>query len=184
MLIKEPNKPDAVNPAMALRFAIVHHWRRVTDLERWLQKLKATMQTKTIPLLGVLLSILGCVCACRPTTEPAAASPHSDDPDRLSQDAFETYTAYVKSYKPGSETPVGEIPSTYWTESLRALHPIRVYLHRANVVVVQEGAGESERGKYIQVRVSSYIPRSGDDGFEFTSKSRTGVHDFKRVRPL
>lgn len=30
-----PNKPDAVNPAMALRFAIEDQCRRVTDLERW-----------------------------------------------------------------------------------------------------------------------------------------------------
>jgi hypothetical protein len=28
------NKSDAVNPAMALWFAIGCHWRRVTDLER------------------------------------------------------------------------------------------------------------------------------------------------------
>jgi hypothetical protein len=28
------NKPDAVNPAMALWFAFEHQWRRVTDLER------------------------------------------------------------------------------------------------------------------------------------------------------
>jgi hypothetical protein len=28
--MKEPNKPDAVSPAMALRFAIVRQWRRVT----------------------------------------------------------------------------------------------------------------------------------------------------------
>jgi hypothetical protein len=32
--IKRPNKPDAVNPAMALWFAIEDLWRRVTDLER------------------------------------------------------------------------------------------------------------------------------------------------------
>ena len=31
---KKP-KPDAVNPAMALGFAIEAQWRRVTDLERW-----------------------------------------------------------------------------------------------------------------------------------------------------
>jgi hypothetical protein len=30
-----PNKPDAVNPAMALWFAVEDHWRRVTDLGRW-----------------------------------------------------------------------------------------------------------------------------------------------------
>jgi hypothetical protein len=29
-----PNKPDAVNPAMALWLTIDDHWRRVTDLER------------------------------------------------------------------------------------------------------------------------------------------------------
>jgi hypothetical protein len=28
------NKPDAVNPAMALWFAFEDQWRRVTDLER------------------------------------------------------------------------------------------------------------------------------------------------------
>jgi hypothetical protein len=28
------NKPDAVNPAMALWFSIKGQWRRVTDLDR------------------------------------------------------------------------------------------------------------------------------------------------------
>jgi hypothetical protein len=31
---KRSNKPDAVNPAVALWFAVESHWRRVTDLER------------------------------------------------------------------------------------------------------------------------------------------------------
>lgn len=31
----KPNKPDAVNPAMAVWFAIEDQLRRVTDLERW-----------------------------------------------------------------------------------------------------------------------------------------------------
>jgi hypothetical protein len=35
-----PNKPDAVNPAMALRFAIEDLWRRVTDLERSAKEMK------------------------------------------------------------------------------------------------------------------------------------------------
>ena len=29
------NKSDAVNPAIASRFALVHHWRVVTDPERY-----------------------------------------------------------------------------------------------------------------------------------------------------
>jgi hypothetical protein len=32
--MKLSNKPDAENPAMALRFAIEDQWRRVSDLER------------------------------------------------------------------------------------------------------------------------------------------------------
>ncbi len=31
----ERNKPDAVNPAMALWLTIEDQWRRVSDLERW-----------------------------------------------------------------------------------------------------------------------------------------------------
>ena len=32
-MIMQLNKPDAVNPAMAFRFAFEDQWRRVTDLE-------------------------------------------------------------------------------------------------------------------------------------------------------
>jgi len=35
MTMMWPNKQDAVNPAIASRFAVVHHWRGVTDPERW-----------------------------------------------------------------------------------------------------------------------------------------------------
>jgi hypothetical protein len=35
--MKLSNKPDAVNPAMTLRFQILSRGRRVTDLERWLK---------------------------------------------------------------------------------------------------------------------------------------------------
>jgi hypothetical protein len=33
-----PNKPDAENPAMTLRLAIEDQWRRVSDLERSVQR--------------------------------------------------------------------------------------------------------------------------------------------------
>jgi hypothetical protein len=36
--MKEANKPDAVNPAMPLRYAVEDQWRRVTDLERSVKK--------------------------------------------------------------------------------------------------------------------------------------------------
>jgi hypothetical protein len=34
MIQNKPNKPDAVNPAIALWLTIEDQWRRVTDLER------------------------------------------------------------------------------------------------------------------------------------------------------
>jgi hypothetical protein len=33
--MKRSNKPDAVNPAIASRLAIVHHWPGVGEPERW-----------------------------------------------------------------------------------------------------------------------------------------------------
>jgi hypothetical protein len=36
------NKPDAVNPAMALWLTIEAQWRRVTDLERWAEAMFAS----------------------------------------------------------------------------------------------------------------------------------------------
>jgi len=35
--MKKYNKLDAVNPAIASRFHVGHHWRRFTDPERWLK---------------------------------------------------------------------------------------------------------------------------------------------------
>ncbi len=148
-----------------------------------LQNGRAAMQTNSIVLICVFLLVVGCVCACRPASRPAASSGSPDHPDSLCQDATETYMAYVKAFKPGAAT---EVPSDYWSKGIRALQPVRVYLHRANLVVVMGVAGKIEQGKYIQGPVSSYFPQSGDDGFEFSSSPGTGygVYDFKRVRSL
>jgi hypothetical protein len=42
--MKWPNKPDEVNPAMALWFAVEAQWRRVTDLECYLLGPTTTIQ--------------------------------------------------------------------------------------------------------------------------------------------
>ncbi len=82
-----------------------------------------------------------------------------------------------------------EIPSKYWAEPIKALRPVKVYLHRVNVVVVQRFQNNVEEGKYIYLSISSYLPHSGDDGFEFTPNPMQGnryqlheVLDFKRIR--
>jgi hypothetical protein len=65
---KTSNKPDAVNPAMALWLAIEHQWLRVTDLERW-ASLRATMKHIILwSMLAVIVS--GCGrSSSEPTTE-------------------------------------------------------------------------------------------------------------------
>ncbi len=155
----------------------------VGDLGRWLEKGKAAMQTKSVSMMCSLLLVLGCACACRPTSQPSASLTSADHPDDLCQDATETYLAYVQAFEPGTET---DVPSNHWSRGIRALQPVRVYLHRANVVVVQQVSGEIERGKYIQGPVSSYFPKTGDDGFEFSTSSGAGygVSEFKRSKHL
>jgi len=59
--------------------------------------------------------------------------------------------------------------SSELSDIVGTLRPIRVYRHLNNLVVVQEETGAGERGKYIQLAVSSYSPHSGDEGFRFAS---------------
>ncbi len=83
-----------------------------------------------------------------------------------------------------------EIPSEFWAKEIQALKPIKVYMHRVNIVVVQKVKDGTEEGTYIYIPVSSYLPMSGDDGFEFSPVPErdgkyclgNGVFDFKRMR--
>ena len=107
-----------------------------------------------------------------------------DGADRLSSDALSaaalgTHARYVKMRNTGETPPSDDIPEPCWTDEIRALRPLKVYLHRINVVVVQKAVDCLEEGKYIQIDISSYIPQSGDDGFTFTNQ-RGCVHDFRR----
>ena len=136
---------------------------------------------------GVLaLAMLSVVCGCR--EKPKAAS-QSLFPDDLKGDANRTYVAYVRATKAGTARAGSEIPPAYWADRIKALHPIKVYIHRANIVVVQGTSGGREEGKYIHIPFSSYLPQTGDDGFVFSpnpsgGKTYTlgnGVFDFKRT---
>ena len=79
---------------------------------------------------------------------------------------------------------------TYWADGIKALNPIKVYTHRINLVVVQRIGDGIEEGKYIYIPISSYLPKTGDDGFTFSPEPMNGniytlgngVFDFKRTR--
>ena len=102
--------------------------------------------------------------------------------DVLGAEAFGTHACYVKMRKAGETQASNEIPRSCWTEGIRALRPLRVYLHRVNVVVVQKVSDGVEEGKYINIVISSYLPQNGDDGFTFTHQEGC-VYDFKRTLP-
>ena len=97
------------------------------------------------------------------------------DATDLSEAAQSTFARHVRSGTAES----GDISSQFWTDPIRKLNPIRVYKHRANVVVVLKQSDELEEGLYIYIPVSSYLPRSGDDHFTFTNIAG-GVYQFRR----
>ena len=71
-----------------------------------------------------------------------------------------------------------------------ALHPLRVYSHRVNIVVVQKESDSVEEGTYICPLISSYYPMNGQDGFTYQPNplnngvydSRTGVFHYTRTK--
>ncbi len=147
---------------------------------------------KLVLLAGLCLVMLA-ACGCQPSETPESPSLFSDD---LAGDAYATYAAHHRAIKAGTETLVTEtpstyrIPSTYWADRIKALNPIKVYTHRINLVVVQRISDGIEEGKYIYIPISSYLPKTGDDGFLFspeplngnTYRLGNGVFDFKRTR--
>ncbi len=100
-------------------------------------------------------------------------------PEELGAAALKTHINYIKARNTGETTAAPEIPAAYWTKGIRSLHPIKVYTHRANIVVVQRISDGTETGTYISILISSYAPRSGDDGFAFTHTAGP-VYDFTR----
>lgn len=122
---------------------------------------------------------LGCLVGCLAVVAGCPQKPQAGEVS-LGMAAFQTHTRYVKAINAGRETWSDDIDSEYWTKEIRSLHPIRVYLHRSNVVVVQEEWPGREEGKYINIIISSYLPQSGVDGFTLTEIG-TGVYDFTRI---
>ncbi len=139
---------------------------------------------KRLSIVGLclmLLSLFGCRKDERSTSSSALA-------ETLVGEAHKTHIAYVKGRNhQGVEIPYN-IPSVYWADGIRTLDPACVYLHKGNVVVVQTDSDGVERGKYICIPISSYLPMTGEDGFTFRPDPRKGdtfspgrcVFDFER----
>jgi hypothetical protein len=131
-----------------------------------------------------LLCVLDGCSTNQPSREPKAPS------SEATLSANSLVDAAWLTYRNARAAPdMGEIPPECWADAVKALHPIKVYTHRVNIVVVQRIHDGIEEGKYIYIPISSYLPLTGDDGFEFIPNPLRGnkytlgdgVFDFKRT---
>jgi len=143
---------------------------------------------KRILLTGLCL-MLPAAYGCRSNEVPESGLLSADD---LVEAAHATYVTRLRALKGGTPDLTDEIDSAYWADGIKALNPIKVYLHRINIVVVQRISDGIEEGKYIFIPISSYLPMTGDDGFVFSPDPMGGktyslgnrVFDFKRTRSI
>jgi len=124
-------------------------------------------------LFGCLFIVFG--CNKKPGSEDAGIIP-----DNLSVAALQTHARYIKAVNSGRQEPSDEISKQYWTDEIKRLKPIKVYRHGTNIVAVQKETENRQEGLYITLMISSYMPRSGDDGFTFTEIGNS-VYKFERV---
>jgi len=101
-------------------------------------------------------------------------------PDNLSTAALQTHVQYIRAVNSGEQERSEEIPKKYWTDEIKRLNPIKVYMHGTNIVVVKKVTANRQEGLYIVLMISSYMPRSGGDGFTFTDMGNS-VYRFDRV---
>jgi hypothetical protein len=110
------------------------------------------------------------LCSCQKSESKELSA---EDASQLVVAATATHAAYIRSLSPG-QTASQVIPKECWANEIAALHPIRVYTHRANLVVVQRQIDTVEEGTYIVTLISSYLPTGGDDGFTYDPNPRNG----------
>ena len=97
------------------------------------------------------------------------------DTKETAEAARETYHAMRRER--GVDVDAFNIPSGLWADPIRALHPVRVYMHHYNTVIVLKESDGFEEGVYVCLPISSWIPRSGVDGFVFTRIDGEGPVD-------
>jgi hypothetical protein len=107
------------------------------------------------------------VVACE-SEEPVVPAPE------LIQAAQSTHSNFVKALNEGKvKSGETEIAPEYWADAVKDHKPVRVYTHRANIVLVlRVDKDGTEEGLYIHIPVSSFIPQTGAriDGFLFNPR--------------
>lgn len=100
--------------------------------------------------------------------------------------------AYDTALLAHREKPGAEVHPSYWDPGIQSLHPVNVHLHQGNLVVVQKVTDGMEQGKYIELPVSPFHPKStwfshkhAVDAFVFRPAIGKGVFNYtRRPSPL
>lgn len=88
-------------------------------------------------------------------------------------------TVLPEDLLPGWRGASGElVPEKYWSEAIRKLKPIRVFMDRANIAVVVSEDHAQQSGVYIITVVSSYRPIN-ELGREFAWDNEAKILRFK-----
>lgn len=83
---------------------------------------------------------------------------------------------------PGWQGTSGEmVPEKHWSQAIRKLKPIRVFVDRANIAVVTSEDKTHQSGVYIVTVVSSYAPID-EAGRKFSWDSEANMLRFKFSR--
>ena len=97
----------------------------------------------------------------------SCTNPHEPEEGRdygsLIRAAYETSMNFNSS---GTDKPPGifvEVPEAYWAQRIKDENPIRVYSHNNNIALVSAETEKTEKGFYIYVPISSYIPVNNDE---------------------
>lgn len=116
------------------------------------------------------------------------ADPGSTFHKGLQRDAWRTLSAYDAALLAHREKNRTEVPPAYWDPGIQRLHPAKVYTHRGNLVVAQSMTDGTEHGKYIDLPVAPFHPKSAwfshkhaVDGFVFRPAAGTGVFNYTRT---
>lgn len=80
---------------------------------------------------------------------------------------------------PGWQGTPGEmVPESYWSQAIRKLKPIRVFVDRVNIAVVTSEDETHQSGVYIVTVISSYVP-TDKAGREFVWDNDANLLRFK-----
>ncbi|MDB6111632.1 MAG: hypothetical protein JWR69_3382 [Pedosphaera sp.] len=126
-----------------------------------------------------LFSLSGCQTDWYSKTSLALAKNPQGATGDLLRGVDELYHAIMMATNAIEIRRGSEIPRSYWSPPIKALHPIKVYEDIGNIVIVQKIANGMEYGKYIMPTYSSHWPESD---FILTSIGVSFVSDYRKIQ--